>query len=297
MKNKLFFILLATCLLSCTERFTIDTEDGPQLVGIYGTITNDMKSHEIVISKTTDFYDNNGPEMISNAEVFVCDGSDTIHYEETENPGHYQSVNPFVGQVGHRYRLSATFIDDGNERHFYSENTMPENIDHIDSIKMHYYDPTNMNLMDSIIGVFPYCPSLPDNEAWYMVRLAINDTLISDTLTECSTVTFGGMSGLYVNGQLMVDLVGEQPGYTLNQKKAYQRLHDGDKVTMYISRINKGYAGYISDISSSSGSNPMMGTPSNVRTNIYPQDEVVGYFTAYSTVNCSDFYHVDEDGR
>ena len=47
---------------------------------------------------------------------------------------------------------------------------------------------------------------------------------------------------------------------------------------------------YISDINSNFGSNPMMGMPYNVSTNIYPEGKAVGFFEAYSSVNTSIIY-------
>ena len=74
----LTFIAL-TVLTSCIdENFKIDVPDGDRLVGINGYITNEYKKHEIVVSKTMDFYSEEEIETISGAEVFVYTDTDTI---------------------------------------------------------------------------------------------------------------------------------------------------------------------------------------------------------------------------
>ena len=49
-------LITSFLMTSCIEDFRIDTEDGEHLVGINGYFTNEYKKHQIVISKTTDFY-------------------------------------------------------------------------------------------------------------------------------------------------------------------------------------------------------------------------------------------------
>ena len=84
MKKYLVLILLSLSLFSCTDDIIIDVQEGPKLVGVSGYITNEYKKHQIVISRTLDFYSTDEIEMISGAEVFVSDGYDTIFFEETD---------------------------------------------------------------------------------------------------------------------------------------------------------------------------------------------------------------------
>ena len=50
------------------------------------------------------------------------------------------------------------------------------------------------------------------------------------------------------------------------------------------------FSKYISDINSNFGSNPMMGMPFNVSTNIYPEGKAVGFFEATSVITSEVIY-------
>ena len=78
----LISLFITIFFTSCINDIEIDTQEGPQLVGINGYISNEYKKHQIVISRTLDFYSTDEIEMISGAEVFVSDGYDTIFFEE-----------------------------------------------------------------------------------------------------------------------------------------------------------------------------------------------------------------------
>lgn len=298
---KRFFYIISSMflLLSCTKEITIDTQEGPQLVGISGYITNEYKKHEVVISMTADFYSEEEIEMISGAEVFVYDGFDTLYYRETDKAGHYESIDFWTGVVGRTYKLYVNIFDDEGVHSFHAESRMRENVSQIDSIAIKDYVFGEFDY-EGILGMYPYFQSLADDNTYYLVNAAINDSLVRKSLLKCGTYSLYGLSGLYVNGEFMANLVGEQSVFTfydgsvydgnLTEDDSLRVLNKGDKVSMIMYSITPGFAGYKSDISSSSGTNPMMGMPYNVRTNIYPKEEAVGYFEAASVVTKSIIY-------
>ena len=290
MKKLPIIILLGLIgLVSCTEKMRIDTQVGEQLVGISGSITDKFKKHEVIVSRTADFYGGN-PAMISNATVFVIDGADTIWFEESDRPGHYLSVNELAGQPGHTYNLYVSFSDSDGYQQFYSQSTMKENVERIDSIRVKPWVFNSLEV-DDYLGVYPYFRTTDDPKTYYMVRVSINNNDVGgDTLTKCELFEALGYAGIYFNGPLMVSIAGEFPIYGLSQKKPLETLHTGDTVTMDLWSIPGFYAHYIADIASSTGTNPMMGTPSNVRTNIYPEGKAVGCFHASSLQQCMVIY-------
>lgn len=274
---------------SCTEKMMIDPQDGEQLVGISGSITDEYKKHEVILSHTEAFYGGN-PAMISDATVYVIDGTDTIWFEESEKPGYYLTVDELAGQPNHTYKLHVMFYDSEGYQHFYAQSTMKENVDQIDSIRVKPWVFNSLEV-DSYLGVYPYFQTTDDPKTYYMARVMINNEDVGgDTLTKCELFETLGYAGIYFNGPLMVAIAGEFPIYGLSQKKPLETLHPGDTVTMDLWSIPSFYAHYISDISSNTGSNPMMGTPTNVRTNIYPEGKAVGCFHASSLKQCSVIY-------
>ena len=246
MKRLLVIIFTIIGITACTEKMMIEPQEGQQLVGVSGSITDVYMKQEVILSYTTPFYGTN-PVMISDATVYVVDGLDTIWYEESERPGYYYSVNEFAGQVGHNYHLSIDFYDQNGHQHFYSESTM--------------------------------------------TRVLINGNDVGgDTLTRCMLFETYGYAGIYFNGPFMVMIAGEVPIDGLDQRDSIEVLHRGDTVTMDLWSVPREYAHYISEISASIGTNPMMGTPSNVSTNINPDGLAVGCFHASSRRRCSVIY-------
>ncbi len=301
MKRDLIYLLIifAVVISACSEHIKMETENGPQLTGIFGMVTAENKNHTVKITKTMPFYSTDSAECVSGASVVVYYDADGQHvvqrYVETEK-GLYESEAPFAGQHGVTYHLDVTTygVSEDETQHFTAECLMMPNIDKIDSIRIGKYKLGELEFKHRL-GVYPYFQSLPDKNIYYMGRLMKNDTLLSDTITECVVASMEGFSGMYFNGPQMAALSGEIAAYYLDQRLQDEKLRDGDTVTLLIGTVTKKYANYISDISSSSGSNPMMGMPSNVSTNISPSDKAVGFFTAYSEVSFTDIYHEEEE--
>ena len=289
MKKTLLILLALIELSACTEKMEIDSQEGDRLVGVSASITDEYKKHEVIISYTEPFYGGN-PEMISNAIVYVLDGTDTIWFEESEKPGYYLSINEFAGQTDHTYHLSIYFSDENEDQHFYADSKMNENVECIDSIRVKQW---TYNALESKhrLGVYPYFQTTSDPKTYYMARVEINGEMVGgDTLTRCELFELYGLAGIYFNSAVMISLVGEFPIYSLNQRDSLEVVHQGDTVTLDLWSIPGDYAHYIFEIASSTGTNPMMGTPSNVRTNIYPEGKAVGCFHASSLRKCSVIY-------
>lgn len=289
MKRLLVIIFTIIGITACTEKMMIEPQEGQQLVGVSGSITDVYMKQEVVLSYTTPFYGTN-PEMISDATVYVVDGIDTIWYEESERPGYYYSVNEFAGQVGHNYHLSIDFYDQNGHQHFYSESTMNENVEQVDSIRIKPWVFNDLH-DDNFLGVYPYFLTTDNPKTYYMTRVLINGNDVGgDTLTRCMLFETYGYAGIYFNGPFMVMIAGEVPIDGLDQRDSIEVLHRGDTVTMDLWSVPREYAHYISEISASIGTNPMMGTPSNVSTNIKPDGLAVGCFHASSRRRCSVIY-------
>lgn len=284
---KRFFIttILMISMYSCIDDITIDTQDGPELVGIEGFITNEYKKHQIVLSKTADFYSTDDIEMISDAEVIVYDGFDTIYFEETAEKGHYETVDCLAGETGRTYSLYVNIVDENGLHNYYAQSVMKANTPQIDSLIVKDIVMGGMNLNTK--GLYAYFQSNADPSTNYIVNVAINDSLLNESLVKSMPYSLGGAAGLYVNGPEFIKMFGELPLYVFNYGFP---LHEGDTISMYLYSVTPEFAQYISDISGNIGSNPMMGMPHNVSTNIYPQGKAVGFFEATSVVKSAVLY-------
>ena len=297
MKNiKVILYLLSIVLLaSCTEEIVIDLEEGSPMIGIDASITDEMKHHEVILSYSADFYNSTDIHMISNAVVLVTDGVDTIPFYECDTmAGHYFS--PLMAGTKNRlYRLQVAIPDNSEPdgyQHLFAESYMCDNVESMDSIRVSMFNgPTDtiptVLFRDTLEYLYPYFQSLPDMSIVYMPMVYKNDTLLTDVLTNRMLIPQGGYAGYYVNGPEMLEANKEIPIYLFMRSK----LKDGDRFKAELYSVPMDYMYYLYSISASMGSNPMMGAPTNLITNIQPEGKGVGWFYAASIVSAETVYH------
>lgn len=277
---------------ACTEDIVINVEEGNHRIGVEASFTNEMKRHETILSYTADFYNQNEIQMVSGATVYVTDGVDTMYYYEDEDqPGHY-FTDSVAGSKNTVYRLCVEAIDqDGETQSLFAEGLIPDNVESIDSLAIKHYNGSNDSipsvfLIDTVEWVYPYFQSLPDPGIIYMPKVWKNDTLVSDSLSLTLMIPQGGFAGYYVNGPEMLESNKEIPiGYFLRSK-----LNDGDEIRADLYSITPDYYYYFYSILMSTGSNPMLGAPANVSSNIQPEGEGVGWFFTASVVTGSTVF-------
>ena len=277
---------------ACTEDIVIDMEEGNHRIGVEASFTNEMKRHETILSYTADFYNQNEIQMVSGATVYVTDGVDTMYYyEDDEQPGHY-FTDSVEGRKNTVYRLSVEAVDlNGESQSLFAEGLIPDNVESIDSLAIKHYNGSNDSipsvfLIDTVEWVYPYFQSLPDPGIIYMPKVWKNDTLVSDSLSLTLMIPQGGFAGYYVNGPEMLESNKEIPiGYFLRSK-----LNDGDEIRADLYSITPDSYYYFYSILMSTGSNPMLGAPANVSSNIQPEGEGVGWFFTASVVTGSTVF-------
>lgn len=291
MKKLLYLILLMPLmvLFACREDIVIDLEEGDPLIGVEGSFTDEYKRHEVVLSYTSEFYDADEIKMISGAKVVVTDGVDTIPYlEQPDQPGHYLT-DSVAGHKNTLYKLLVEISDEfEGTRYLYAESYMNDNVETIDSLVLKKATMfQGLPLMDSLYLLYPYFQSLPDPSIVYMIKVTQDSIPQNDTLTQITTVPTAGYAGYYVNGPEMLEDNMEIPVCMVFESE----LHDGMVFRLDLYSIPYDYMIYLYDIKMSMGSNPLLGTPTNVPTNIQPQGSAVGWFYAASAVSKELIYH------
>jgi len=106
--KKLSFLLFII-LFGCTEPYHLQTSNFEEALVIEATITNELKTQQIKLSKTYKL-EENGPEFVENANVSVEDDLGNV-YPFIEGTDVYESQNPFQAIAGRKYKL--TIITDG----------------------------------------------------------------------------------------------------------------------------------------------------------------------------------------
>lgn len=288
-------ILIFIGLLSataCTEDIVIDVEEGNTLIGVEAYFSDELKQHETILSYTADFYNRDDIRMVTGATVYVTDGVDTIVYhEDMENQGHYLT-DLVAGKRNTLYRLCIDATDsEGELVHLFSESILSDNVDYIDSLVIKPYNGANDSVVtvffgDTIEWVYPYFQSLPDPDITYMPLIYKNDTLLTDSLMQQMMIPVGGYAGYYINGPEMQAQNKEIPIYYF--KKSDLRV--GDRIRAGLQSIPADYIYFYYTIAMSNGSNPLMGAPANVTTNIQPIDKAVGWFLTASVTSAETVF-------
>ena len=289
MKKWMLYMILAFAMFSCREEIIIDLEEGSPLIGVEGSITDEYKRHEVILSYTADFYNAEEIRMISGAKVVVTDGVDTIPYwEQSDQPGHYLT-DSVAGRKKTLYTLLVDVPEEGGGyKRLSAESYMQDNVEEIDSIVLKRTSMfPNVPLWDTIFMLYPYFQSLPDPSIVYMIKVTQDTVPQNDTLLQANSIPMAGYAGYYVNGPEMLENTSEIPVAMMTKSE----LHDGMYIRLDLLSIPSDYMMFVFSVKMAMGSNPMMGPPTNVLTNIQPSREAVGWFYAASVVSKEMSYY------
>ena len=280
-------LLVVVAFSSCTEDIVIDVEKGDPMIGVEAYFTDQLKQHEAILSYTSEFYNGNEVRMVSGATVYVTDGVDTIYYyEDAEQIGHY-FTDSVAGKKNTMYRFCVEIPEaDGTFQQVFAESIIPENVESIDSLVVKHFNGLNDTMpstffMDTIEWLYPYFQSLPDPNIIYMPMVSKNDTSLTDSLKVRMMIPQGGFAGYYVNGIEMLESNKEIPIAYFRRSQ----LRDGDRIHADLYSITPEYYYYFYSLLISTGSNPLLGAPANVSTNIQPEGQGVGWFFTASVVS------------
>ena len=289
MKKLLMLIMLVFTMLSCREEVLVDLEEGNPLIGVEGSFTDELKRHEVILSYTADFYNADEIKMISGAKVAVTDGVDTIpFYEQKDQPGHYLT-DSVAGNKNTLYRLMLEIPDEvDGVIHLFAESYMNDNVEEIDSIVLKNNPMfAGVPMMDTVYFLYPYFQSLPDPSIVYLINVTEDGVSQNDTLLDANTIPMAGYAGYYVNGPEMLEDNMEIPVCMITESE----LTDEEVIRLDLLSIPYDYMLFLYSVMLSMGSNPMMGPPSNVLTNIQPSGTAVGWFYTASVVSKEMVYH------
>lgn len=288
---KIFSLVMLLTIVACREDIVIDLEEGSPLIGVEGSFTDEYKRHEVILSYTADFYNADEIRMISGAKVVVTDGVDTIPYlEQADQPGHYLT-DSVAGHKNTLYQLLVEVPDEvEGSVHLYAESYMNDNVEVIDSMVLKRASMfPNMPMMDTIYMLYPYFQSLPDPSIVYMIKVTEDSIPQNDTLMQVNTIPTAGYAGYYVNGPEMLENNMEVPVCMVFESE----LYDGKLFRLDLYSIPYDYMMFIYSVKMSMGSNPLLGPPTNVPTNIQPLGFAVGWFYAASVVSKELIYETD----
>lgn len=138
----IFLLVIPLSFVNCTEPYKLQTETFEEAFVIEATITNELKKHQVKISKTYVF-EENGPTFESGAEVYVQDDAGN-RYEFSEQNEVYESTTEFQASPGRQYQL---FITTSDGKQYASSNQTLTTVNEMESLS------TNVITKDGITGV------------------------------------------------------------------------------------------------------------------------------------------------
>ncbi|MBW1295705.1 DUF4249 domain-containing protein [Aquimarina litoralis] len=106
--------VLVFCILSlissCVDPFEIETENFENILVINATITNELKTQEVLLTRTFKFEDD-GPQSETGATVRIIDDANFEYTFEESDSGVYRSTQEFAATSGRTYRMSIQTAD------------------------------------------------------------------------------------------------------------------------------------------------------------------------------------------
>lgn len=288
------FIVGLVVMVSCTEGITMDVPTGKKVPVIEGSITNECKRHEVILSMSSELYNTEGADMITGAEVYVTSREDTIWYHEQEDrPGHY--LTDSVAGVKNRWYHLEVNVEEGTlypwAIRMYADTKMSNNARGIDSIGLlPKLGENNVPLVDddAAVRICPYFQTLQDSSIVYNVELYLNGKRFKNRPSKLFNLfPMKGYAGYYFNGPEMLKNNSEVSVGVMN--KSY--LHEGDVVKVKLYSISKDYMYFLVGQKLAIGVNPVMGAFPAVFTNVFSNCDAIGWFNATSVIEGEGIYH------
>lgn len=279
---------------SCTEDIIMDVPEGRKVPVVEGSITNECKRHEVILSYSTEMYSTDDPEMITGAQVYLVGGGDTIWYYEQDNkPGHYLT-DSVAGRKNLRYHLEINVEENtmySRPIRMYAEVKMANNASGIDSVGLlPLRNSQGIPFVDdqAAVCVCPYFQTLLDTSIVYNVELFLNGKRFKNRPSKLFNLfPMQGYAGYYFNGPEMLQDNIEVPVGIMN--KVY--MHEGDVVKVKLNSISKDYMYFLVGQKLAVGVNPVMGAFPAMFTNIFSNCNAIGWFSALSVIEGEGIYH------
>lgn len=289
--------VLGLLTASCTEDIVMELPEGKKIPVVEGSITDEYKRHEVILSYSSELYSTESREMISGAEVYVKSNNDTIwYYEQENNPGHYLS-DSVAGVKNRRYHFEVRV----EENTLYStpliiyadtkmSNNPPSGIDSVGLLPLRNEEGIPFVDENAAVCVCPYFQTLSNPNIVYLVELYLNGRLFKNRPSKLFNLyPMKGYAGYYFNGPEMLQNNTEIPVGVMN--KSY--LHEGDVIGVKLYSITEDYEYFLIGQKLAIGVNPVMGAFPAMFSNLFSNCNAIGWFNATSVLVGEGVYHED----
>jgi hypothetical protein len=277
--KRLIYIIVSLLIItaSCTERIEIELDETYTRLVVYGTITTDTTRHYVELSKTTSYYYNEAPPMISGAEVSISDSEGNRVVLTEVAPGKYATPDDYYAVAGRTYTLDVQLQEEVNGFKSYTASSLAKEIYPIDSIGLMYQPDWGEKGFYEVTCYYQD----PTTRDFYMFNIFKNGDMLTDTISNRFITNDDFYNGNYTNG------IGV--GY-LDQANEREELKPGDTITFQACSITEDYFNFIWTLQQETGfSTPLFsGPPANVKSNV--SNGAAGFFAAYGVAYSSTVF-------
>ncbi|HMM11799.1 MAG TPA: DUF4249 domain-containing protein [Bacteroidales bacterium] len=245
---------------ACTEKYDIRLDDSFTRLVVDGSISTDTAAHQVRLTKTTSYFFNEAPPVVSGAQLVLMGPHGTLNLDEMpENPGVYTTPNNFYALPGASYTLDIRLAAEvGGSRNYTSVAQTPSTAFRMDSIALEYQQPFEFFL----VKLYAWDPPTTD---FYKFDALINGQSLTDTASRSIVINDRLTNGNNTNGLAVMFIRGDE-------------LKQGDTLTLVMSAISEDYYDFFLQLRTQSGSsNPLFsGPPANITSNV--AEGGLGYF-------------------
>lgn len=289
--------VLGLLIASCTEDIVMELPEGRKIPVVEGSITDECKRHEVILSYSSELYSTGSREMISGAKVYVTGNNDTIWYYEQENrPGHYLT-DSVAGVKNRRYHFEVRVEENtlySTPLIIYADTKMSNNpssgIDSVGLLPLRNQEGIPFVDENAAVCVCPYFQTLSNPDIVYLVELYLNGRLFKNRPSKLFNLyPMQGYAGYYFNGPEMLKNNTEIPVGVMN--KSY--LHEGDVIGVKLYSISEDYEYFLIGQKLAIGVNPVMGAFPAMFSNLFSNCNAIGWFNATSVLVGEGVYHED----
>jgi hypothetical protein len=258
-------VLASLVFNSCTKVIDFDVSEANIRLVIDGSVTSELKQHQVKVSKTGSYFSGTRPPVVSGASIQVSDGVTIWNYfEKLDDPGTYLSETAFIAEQGKTYFIKVQV--EGQEYTASETMQIGATLDSLDI--QQYFNPIPFeNAIDSSFTLSIWGQEVGGQRNYYMWKYKINGSFgRTDSLQNIYFLDDKGIDGAYIPGY---------PIYYIDPKE----IQSGDTLALYGYTITDEYYQFLRSVLLETywrGGGPWDGPPSNIPTNF--SNGALGYF-------------------
>lgn len=268
MKRIVYILLFIPLLQSCTEVIDFDLNDEQARIVIDAVLTDEVKQHQVRLTKSTSFYFNEIAPTVSGADVSISGGGEVFQFTESATePGLYLSAANAQGKIGVIYTLNVFA-----ENETYTAIDTLRGVSEIDTV-FAFPQIDTLFTLDTSYTIIMFGQEKPGRGDHYMWNYYVNDTLRSPELRDKN---FGNDD--FVDGSNPVD------GFPVFTGINFEDIEVGDRVRLEMLSVGEDYLDYAFELflQTDFRGGFFDGPPANIRTNL--SNGALGYFRTSAVV-------------